>query len=225
MVRTVISGIGATIVGAAFVAALGLGGLTDAGAAPAQPQGTQLAVAAQPEVQRGERRGPLITMALIRTTAMLSNLTVEQVRDSLSQGQSLAQIAAANGSRGDAVVQDVLSRAERQLNQAVANGRISQEQADERLAQFEQRATEIVNDTTLGERIDERVERVTDRVVTATLIPVAADLTGLAPGEIRQRLRGGESLTAIVESAGVSSDELMNAAVDRYRTAVEEVLQ
>ncbi|NJM06750.1 hypothetical protein HC891_12040 [Candidatus Gracilibacteria bacterium] len=64
-----------------------------------------------------------------------------------------------------------------------------------------------------------------NRVVTATLVPVAVDLTGLTPGEIRQRLRDGETLTAIVEAAGKTSDELLNAAVDRYRIAVEEVLQ
>jgi hypothetical protein len=150
---------------------------------------------------------------------------VEQVRESLSQGQSLAQIASANGSSGEAVVQDVKTRAEEQLDQAVANGRISQQQADERLAKLEQRATAIVNDTTLGERIDQRVDRITNRIVTRTLIPVASDITGLTPGEIRERLRGGESLTAIVESAGSTRDELVSAAVDRYRTAVEEALQ
>jgi hypothetical protein len=71
-------------------------------------------------------------------------------------GQSLAQVAATNGSSGDAVVQAVATKAGQRLEREVQAGRITQERADELLQRLTERATAIVNDTTLSTKLPGR---------------------------------------------------------------------
>lgn len=130
----------------ALAATLALGAPAPAAAAPAAPASQEAAIA-------GHRvpTGHALVRALIRTTSALTGESVPAVRAALRDGQSLAQFAAANGSSGDAVVQDVVDRARERLARAVENGRISQQLADALLAELTTKATEIVNDTGLGD--------------------------------------------------------------------------
>lgn len=97
--------------------------------------------------------------ALVRTTADLTGKEVSAVRQALVDGQSLAQFAAANGSSGDAVVKAVVDKASERISKAVTDGRISQEFADAMVKELTRKATELVNDTTLGQKIAERTGR------------------------------------------------------------------
>ncbi len=159
-----------------------------------------------PEQRPGPRGNrAFLAMPLVMATAEVSNLSITQVIERLEDGQSLADIAADNGSSGDEVVQVVREKAEEFLVLAVASGDITQEQADRMLERLTERATELVNDDTLGERVVQQVERTVRRL----LIHSTADVTGLSFREIGQRLRDGESLSQIAESAGATSDEVI----------------
>lgn len=173
---------------------------------------------------REHGHGAAVTGALIRTTAEVTGLSVEEVMEQLRAGQSLADIAGNNGSSGGAVVEDVLARAEERLDQAVANGRMTREEADAKLAELTAQANDIINDETLGERIDQRLEQAGDRAVMAAMVKTTADETGLSVQDIMQRLRDGETLTQIADSAGVNSEQIVNAAVDQFRSNAEDAM-
>lgn len=145
----------ASLIGAgALAATLALGGPTLAAAAgPAQ--GAALAQHPQggDRTQRGDR---LIVVGLVRATVEATGLTNREVVEALKGGQSLAQVAAANGSSGDAVVQALVAKNKQRLDRQVQAGRLSQARADELLRRLTDRATALVNDTTIGSKIEAR---------------------------------------------------------------------
>jgi hypothetical protein len=189
--------------------------------AQAAPAPASSPVAAQ---QEAFRRGGGLAAALIRSTSDLTGLTGEQVLNELRAGKSLAQIAAANGSSGDAVVQAVVAKVKERLDRLVAAGRLTQAQADQRLATVTTQATEMVNDTTLGQKIDTRIGNRQERAVMAALVQAASDATGLSANDIVTRLRNGESLEQIVRSAGGDPAAVINAATAAFRAAAESAM-
>lgn len=203
-----------TVLALTMLAAVPL--VAQAAAAPASsPIATQ---------QEAFRRGGGLAAALIRSTSDLTGLTGEQVLNELRAGKSLAQIAAANGSSGDAVVQAVVAKVKERLDRQVAAGRLTQAQADQRLATVTPQATEIVNDTTLGQKIDTRIGNRQERAVMAALVQAARDATGLSASDIVTRLRNGESLEQIVRSAGGDPAAVINAATAAFRSAAESAM-
>jgi hypothetical protein len=62
-----------------------------------------------------------------------------------ADGATLAQVAEDRGVAVDTVVQALVTAEEERIAQAVTDGRITQQQADERLADLEQRVTDRVN--------------------------------------------------------------------------------
>jgi uncharacterized protein (DUF433 family) len=204
-----------TVLALTMLAAVPL--VAQAAAAPASsPIATQ---------QEAFRRGGGLAAALIRSTSDLTGLTGEQVLNELRAGKSLAQIAAANGSSGDAVVQAVVAKVKERLDRQVAAGRLTQAQADQRLATVTTQATEIVNDTTLGQKIDTRIGNRQERAgIMAALVQAARDATGLSASDIVTRLRNGESLEQIVRSAGGDPAAVINAATAAFRSAAESAM-
>lgn len=204
--------------------------LTLAAPAPAQAAATATpvpAAAQQAGPGRGDRearRGGVLVIALVRTTSEETGLSTKEVVEALRGGQSLAQVAAANGSSGESVVQAVTAKAKERLDRLVANGRLSQARADELLERLSDRATEVVNDTELGDTIDERLGKLRARAVTPALVRAASEVSGLPVGDIALRLHDGESLEQIVRSAGGDPAAVIAAATDAFRAAAEAAM-
>ena len=113
--------------------------------------------------RHGEFRGRHGGGAHLEEVAEFLGLTAEEVRDALVAGSTLAEIAAENGSSGDALAAHLTEQARSQiderradmvarLEQAVSDGDLDQARADEILAGFEersagmeQRITDLVN--------------------------------------------------------------------------------
>ena len=74
-------------------------------------------------------------------------LTEAEVRDAISNGQTLAQLAEANGSSAAALVDAILADIKTHLDEKVAAGDMTQAEADARLADVETHVTDFVNNT------------------------------------------------------------------------------
>lgn len=68
-----------------------------------------------------------------------------ELRDALVDGSTIADLAAAAGLTTDEVVDALMADAQERIDEAVANGRIDAAEADEKLAEIEERVTELVN--------------------------------------------------------------------------------
>ena len=92
-------------------------------------------------------------MAMPDVSEMLG-LTVEEIHTLRSEGQSLAQIAATQGVSQEALVAAMLADRAETLAQRVADGDITQAQADLMLAQMTASVTESTQRTEIGPRAD-----------------------------------------------------------------------
>jgi polyhydroxyalkanoate synthesis regulator phasin len=88
----------------------------------------------------------------LETVAELLDVDLSELGESLRDGRSIADLA---GDQTSAVVDALVSEATDHINNAVNSGRLSQEEADEKLATLGQRITDMVN--------GERPEGVADR--------------------------------------------------------------
>lgn len=76
--------------------------------------------------------------------AGLTGLTVDEVRAERRSGRSIADIAEANGVSGEDVIREALAARKAVLDERVADGTLTQEQADAAYAQMTERLSERV---------------------------------------------------------------------------------
>ncbi len=82
------------------------------------------------------------------TAAEAIGIDVEALRSALDDGQTIAEVAAANGVSADAVIDAMVEAAEERLSAKVEEGRITQNEADDKLVEKTQRIEDRVNGTT-----------------------------------------------------------------------------
>jgi polyhydroxyalkanoate synthesis regulator phasin len=72
-------------------------------------------------------------------------LTQAELREQLADGKTLAEIAKAEGKSVDGLVQALVAEGKKRLDQAVADGKLTQAHADEFAQDLEDRMTDLVN--------------------------------------------------------------------------------
>lgn len=82
--------------------------------------------------------------ALLDAAAGALNLTSDELVTQLQSGQTIAQIAEAQGTTVEAVTDAVLAAARTQLDEAVAAGTLTQEQADQIYAHLEEHGADLL---------------------------------------------------------------------------------
>ena len=92
----------------------------------------------------GRRVGLRVRVGVLRLAADQTGLTTREIARQISDGATLGAILSDNGVDVDAFAAEASDRAEARLNLAVANDSITQEQADELLAQFVERLDEAL---------------------------------------------------------------------------------
>ena len=97
----------------------------------------------------GDQRGPGMGGGL-DTVASVLGLTPDEVRTAVEGGQTIAQLAEANGSSAQAVIDALVAEVKAHFDEEVAAGEHTQEDADARIADATTRITEMVNNTQAG---------------------------------------------------------------------------
>jgi hypothetical protein len=89
-------------------------------------------------------------MDVIKQTADYLGVDRQTVIDGLQNGQSLAQIAEANGKTADGLSSYINDQLKSKLDEAVANNRITQERADSILSNAQEHIDDVINNTGVG---------------------------------------------------------------------------
>lgn len=84
--------------------------------------------------------------SLVDATAEATGLTVDEVIASLQEGQTFAEIAEAQGVDPQAIVDAFLADRETALEQAVADGRLTEEQAQQMLEEMAEHVSERLDE-------------------------------------------------------------------------------
>ena len=85
--------------------------------------------------------------ARLETVATAIGITADEVRTAIEGGQTIADLAVANGKTAQAVIDVLVDEATTRINQAVTDGNLTQAEADTKLADVETRVTDFVNTT------------------------------------------------------------------------------
>jgi hypothetical protein len=111
----------------------------------AQPAATTTQIA-----DEDTRRGPGGPPPGAAAVQELLGLDQEQIREARESGSSLAEIAEQQGVSLDELTSAIVAAADERLDEAVSEGRISQDEADTRLAEIQENVTERVQSTETG---------------------------------------------------------------------------
>jgi len=98
---------------------------------------------AQSEFHGGHRRGRLLVGLEIAAGAI--GIDRAALIDALQDGQTIAEVAAANGVDAEAVIDGLVNEYQQKLDELVAAGSITVDEAAERAAAAAERITELVN--------------------------------------------------------------------------------
>jgi uncharacterized protein (DUF433 family) len=168
--------------------------------------------------------GRALITAITDETGLDARTVLQAVRD----GSTLAEVIEANGGSVDSVVDSTFVATTDRINEAVANERITQEQADNILSSLEQTLTDILNGEFEPPSRDGGEDRPRDRNGRQAALGVLrqiAEETGLTVRDIVPQLRDGTTPAEILTDNGVDVDVFVDGllvkAEERLATAVE----
>jgi polyhydroxyalkanoate synthesis regulator phasin len=199
------------------VIALGTVGFAAAQDNPPQPGGSQ-----QPGQQRpillprlGTLRGQ-VADAIVNATGLSREEILSQLRD----GQTLNGILAANNIDPQVVIDAVTTVVTDDLNQAVADGRITQERADQVLANLPDNLDRLMNATAPGGLIQDRIhQRLED-----SLIGVLAEMAGQDVGDVLRDAVTPPSLADLAAQYGLDADAIIATTEQRITDDVNQAV-
>jgi uncharacterized protein YidB (DUF937 family) len=143
-------------------------------------------------------------------------ISTDDLRAALRDGQTLAEVAEANGVDPQQVVDLLVANGTERLDAAVAAGRIDQATADERKASLPDRAADLVN----GE-LERHPHRHPGR---AAAIRTAAEAIGIDADELRAALRDGQTIAQVAEANGVDPQDVIDALVSRATERITKLV-
>ena len=162
--------------------------------------------------------------SLVDATAEVTGLTVEDVIAALQEGQTFAQIAEEAGMAPQAIVDAFLTDREAALDDAVADGRLTQEQADQMLEE-------------MAERISERLEQPwtphpskrgqmdgRGGMRGSSLVDATAEVTGLTVEDVIAALQEGQTFAQIAEEAGMAPQAIVDAFLTDREAALDDAV-
>lgn len=161
-------------------------------------------------VRNGER-------GLLESVADATGLSAREIMPLLRDGMTLAEVITANGGEIDAVIADAVADATARINNAVENGRLTQEQADELIANLETLFTNSIDETLRGHFVETRVG--------VNVLRLAAEQTGLTPREITRQLRGGATLAELLTEHGVEVNAFIDDVVAQAETRLARAVE
>lgn len=177
---------------------------------------------ATPEFQRGDG----IMREVLNIVADATGLEPREIAERVRAGETLAQIITAQGGDVTAVTSQIVAAISDRVNTAVAEGRITQERADEILLDLEARVTRVLNgEYELAGAGLGRGERGGMRGDAGFgVLQRAAEATGLTAQEIATQMRDGQSLAAILSANGVDVQVFIDESVAAFDARMAEAV-
>lgn len=149
----------------------------------------------------------------LQEAAELLGMEPRELLEALRDGETLAALAEAEGVSVDDLVAAMLTRPTERLAEAVEDGVLAQEEADEHLARITERVTALVN----GE-----VEPIGGPRDTMARV---AELLGMEPRDVIGAIRGGTTLADLAAEAGVSVDALVDELLANHAERLDRAVE
>lgn len=157
------------------------------------------------------------------TLATALGMTPEELREELRSGKSIAQIAEEQGKSLDDVKEAMITGFEKHLDEHVADGTLTREQADLRLEAFTSRLDQIVQKAGplrggRGGHDGHGRHGRGARFVTESL----AEVLEMSVDELKEELKSGKTIAQIAEAQKVDIDDVKKALVADVKAHLAE---
>ena len=153
----------------------------------------------------------------------LTGVSVEDIRGARESGDSLADIAEANGVATDDYVAAVVDAATTAIDDAVADGKLSEDRAAEIKEGLSDKVTAMVT-SEAGWHGRSRGWAVKLDGKPSPVV-VLSELSGLSVDEIRESWGEGTSLVDIGEANGVTKDAYVSELANRVTAAIDAAVE
>jgi uncharacterized protein (DUF433 family) len=133
----------------------------------------------------------------------------------LRDGSTIAEVAEAHGVDPQAVIDAIVAEQRERLDRAVEDGLLTQDEADERAADLEERATDLVNGA-LDMPMWGRGPLIGHPGMWGFAdgpLAAAANAIGIDPSELFAELRDGSTIAEVAEAHGVEVSDVVDAIV------------
>ncbi len=179
------------------------------GSAPVQQQGPQA----------GKHRAQVLRLT-VKDIIKQSGLTPDVFKQGARDGKSIDQILTENGKSPADVRHLVLADLDTRLAQAVTNGKLTQAQADKirdnAPAALEKLMSRVPNPDRDGRHILRDLRKEAIRVASKTI--------GIAPKELLQDLRGGQTIAQVAEAHGHTGQQVIDAMVAEANHDIDKLV-
>jgi hypothetical protein len=146
-------------------------------------------------------------------------LSESDLRSKLDDGQSLADVAKAQGKDLAGLKQAILDAAKTDLDKAVADKKLTESQADDVFTRLKSNIDDLAN----GQLRFHGPGRFEKRFIGGNL-DAAAKYLGLSASDLETKLRGGQSLADVAKAQGKDVDGLKQAIVDATKADLDKAV-
>ena len=152
----------------------------------------------------------------LEAVAEAVGVSTDELREALGGGQTIAEVAEANGTDPQDVIDALVAGGTERLDAAVADGRIDQATADEPKETLPERAADLVN----GD-LDRDLRRHPARPVALRTI---AETIGITTDDLRGALRDGQTIAQVAEANGTDPQGVIDALTARATQRITKVV-
>ncbi len=164
---------------------------------------------------------------LVRVSQALG-MEPNELLPQLKEGKTIAQIAEEHGVSVSTVVDELLMPVKKGLDKAVADGKLNQEQAEQKLSKAEAKITEMVQKATPKGIVGHEVKKIRKQDARARQIRVllgqVCQIVNLDRKGLSAQLKEGKKIVEIAQEQGVSRDELLKALTDRAQERLDKAV-
>lgn len=178
------------------------------------------------KTRRGFGRSRGLHLDKGETLSEALGLTAEEIRDNFAEGQSIADMAEAQGVAIEDVEAALVAAATEQIEAAVADGKISEDRAATMLESVEDRVSEMVtaDRSELGGKGRHGHHRGGVRGLHGGSEELS-ELLGLETDEIRSALADGKSLADLAAEQGVDLDEVTALLLEGIEEKIDQAVE
>ena len=203
--------------------------LTTLGTAAAQGPGG--GPGAEPPTGGPQRPGEFVFGMFLQRLHDATGLTLEDLQARRDEQITLADIFRENGLDPDAIAAEVKTEITSKIEQAVTDGRLTQEQADQMLEGLDDAIDRALNTPEalragmrgLIERGRQARQRAAE-MLSHSLVGTVAEMTGAEPQDIVKEWREAGTLAAVIEAHGLSVDDVVSATEAAITEKVNETV-
>ena len=171
----------------------------------------------------GERRGPGGRGGeQLATVAEVIGVDAEALREAFAAGQSVADVAEASGVALDDVVAAVVAEMETHIAEHVAEGKLTQSEADAKLADAADKVAERLSSVPTERGMGDKGERRGPGGRGGEQMVTVAEVMGVDAEALREAFAAGQSVADVAEANGVALDDVVAAVVAEMETHIAE---